>query len=276
MIRKEYGKIPYVILRLAGVYDERSTVPTMAHQMARIYERDFKSHLYSGDTLVGQSMLHRDDLLEAIRRAVERRATLPEATELLIGEPDAMGYDALQDEFGRLFHGADDWKTLRVPKPFAAAGAWAQQKLEPVVPDAIDEGNEPFIKPFMVRLADDHYALDVRRARELLGWEPRHRLKDDLPKMVRAVKDDPAVYGQEIVFTVTVAVQEPGAGTPTGKVYLKEGDTVLGEGTLDEDGAATITLQASADLTAGSHSLLVVYEGDDRFDTSTTPGAWAQ
>jgi hypothetical protein len=28
-----------VILRLAGVYDEKSTVPTMAQQMARIYER---------------------------------------------------------------------------------------------------------------------------------------------------------------------------------------------------------------------------------------------
>jgi hypothetical protein len=62
------------------------------------------------------------------------------------------------------------------------------------VPDAIDEGKEPFIKPFMTRLADDHYALDVRRARKLLGWEPRHRLQDDLPAMVRAVKDDPAAW----------------------------------------------------------------------------------
>jgi nucleoside-diphosphate-sugar epimerase len=194
VIRKEHGQIPYAILRLAGVYDERSTVPTMAQQMARIYERDLQSHLYSGDTRVGQSMLHRDDLLDAIRRTVDRRTQLPAETELLIGEPDALGYDALQDELGRLFHGADDWRTLRVPKVVAAAGAWAEQKLEPVVPDAIDEGKEPFIKPFMTRLADDHYALDVRRARELLGWEPRHRLKDELPAMVRAVKDDPAAW----------------------------------------------------------------------------------
>jgi nucleoside-diphosphate-sugar epimerase len=150
--------------------------------------------LYSGNTLVGQSMLHRADLLDALRRTVDRRAKLPKATELLIGEPDALGYDALQDELGRLFHGADDWLTLRVPKPLAAAGAWAQHKLEPVVPDAIDEGEEPFIKPFMVRMADDHYALDVRRAREVLGWEPRHRLKDELPAIVRAFLDDPASW----------------------------------------------------------------------------------
>jgi nucleoside-diphosphate-sugar epimerase len=194
VVREQHGRIPYVILRLAGVYDEKSTVPTMAQQMARIYERDLTSHMYSGDTRVGQSMLHRDDLLDALRLAVDRRAQLPETTELLIGEPDALGYDALQDELGRLFHGADDWLTLRVPKTVAAAGAWAQHKLEAVVPDAIDEGEKPFIKPFMVRMADDHYALDVRKARDVLGWQPRHRLEDELPAMVRAVKDDPASW----------------------------------------------------------------------------------
>ncbi len=194
VIRGEHGKIPYVLLRLAGVYDTYSTVPTMAQQMARIYERDLQSHLYSGNTLAGQSMLHRDDLLDAFKRTIERRATLPEATELLIGEPDAIGYNALQDELGRLIHGAADWATLRLPKTVAAVGAWAQQRLEPVVPDAIDEGEKPFVQPFMVHLADDHYALDVRRAREVLGWEPRHRLEDELPAMVQALEDEPASW----------------------------------------------------------------------------------
>ena len=73
VIRAEHKQTPYVILRLAGVYDERSMVPTMAQQIARIYERDFQSHFYSGSTLVGQAMLHRDDMLEAFRRTVDRR-----------------------------------------------------------------------------------------------------------------------------------------------------------------------------------------------------------
>lgn len=191
-IRAEHGGIPYVILRLAGVYDEHSLVPTLAQQMARIYERDFQSHFYSGSTLVGQAMLHRDDMLDAFRRAVDRRDVLPSETEILIGERDAIGYDALQDALGRLIHGEDDWQTLQVPKPVAAAGAWAQGKLEPAIPDAIDQGEAPFIKPFMVAMADDHYALDIRCARDLLGWEPRHRLKDELPGLVASLKNDPA------------------------------------------------------------------------------------
>src|SRR3546814_14104444 len=44
----------------------------------------------------------------------------------------------------------------------------------------------------MVRMADDHYEIDISRARQLLDWEPRHRLKDALPAMVKALKDDPA------------------------------------------------------------------------------------
>ena len=192
VIRAEHKRIPYVILRLAGVYDEHSMVPTMAQQMARIYERDFQSYFYSGSTLVGQAMLHRDDMLEAFRRAVDRRDVLPPETEVLIGEPDAIGYDALQDKLGTLIHGVDDWPTVRVPKPIAAAGAWAQGKLEPAIPDVIDGGEAPFIKPFMVAMADDHYALDIRRAHDLLGWEPRHRLKDELPRLVTALKNDPA------------------------------------------------------------------------------------
>ena len=191
MVRQEHGRIPCVNLRLAGVYDDQTLVPTMAQQFARVYERDMQSYFYSGSTLVGQAMLHRDDMLDAFRRTIDRRSALPSETAILVGEADAIGYDALQDRLGALMHGVHDWPTLQVPKPIAAAGLWAQAQLEPVIPDAIDKGQAPFVRPFMAEMADDHYALDTRRARELLGWEPRHRFKDELPALVRALKDDP-------------------------------------------------------------------------------------
>lgn len=194
VVRAECGHLPSVILRLAGVYDAHTMVPTMAQQMARIYERDLQSHLYSGSTLVGQSALHRDDMLDALKRTVDRRTLLPTGTEILIGEAEAVGYGVLQDTLGQLMHGADAWSTLQVPKPLAVAGAWVQGQLEPLVPDAIDGGKPPFIRPFMVAMADDHYALDIRRARLLLDWEPRHRLADELPQMVSNLKADPAAW----------------------------------------------------------------------------------
>lgn len=191
VIRAEHGDIPFVLLHLAGLYDDETAVPTLANQIARIYERDLQSHFYSGSTLAGQSMVHREDMLDAFRRTVDRRHELPPETVILIGEEEALSYDALQDEIGYLIHGADDWPTLRLPKPAAAAGVWAMEMAEPVVPDALDQGEKPFVKPFMVRMADDHYALDISRARNLLNWEPRHRIKATLPKIVAALKRDP-------------------------------------------------------------------------------------
>lgn len=191
VIRAERGRIPVVLLHLAGVYDERRCVPTLAHQIARIYERDFTSYLYAGDPEAGQSLLHKADMADAFRRAVMRRHELPGEVVILVGEPDAMGYDALQDAIGRLLHGEQEWTTLQLPKPAAKLGAALQDTLERVIPDALDQGEKPFVRPFMVSLADDHYALDISRANRLLGWEPRHFIADELAKLTGALKEDP-------------------------------------------------------------------------------------
>jgi nucleoside-diphosphate-sugar epimerase len=140
VIKAEHGHIPYVILRLAGVYDEKSVIPTLAQQMARIHGRNLQGYFYAGSPLTGQSMLHRDDMIDAFRRTIDRRAQLPSGTALLIGEPDPMSYDAIQDEIGYLIHGVEDWPTLRLPRPLAAAGAWGLSKLEPVIPVYGDDG----------------------------------------------------------------------------------------------------------------------------------------
>jgi hypothetical protein len=58
-------------------------------------------------------------------------------------------------------------------------------------------GKDPFIKPWMIPRADDHYALDITRARETLGWEPRRSLRVTLPTMVAALKADPLGWYRE-------------------------------------------------------------------------------
>lgn len=89
----------------------------------------------------------------------------------------------LQRAFAAHIHGELDWDTTQIPKAVAKAGAWIQ--------DQVPGLEEPFIKPWMIDLADDHYALDISRARQLLGWSPRHSLRETLPRMVTALKTDP-------------------------------------------------------------------------------------
>lgn len=193
-IAQSQPSFPYVLLHLAGVYDDQSVMPTVAQQIARIYGRDLQSHLYAGDLAAGQAMLHKTDMVDAFVRCIDRRDRLPPSLTLLVGENEGVGYQALQQEIGELIHGEQDWSTLQVPAPVAKLGAWVGVKAEPLVPDAIDEGKKPFIRPFMIEMASDHYALDTLRARDLLGWMPRHDIRDTLPSIVAALKRDPLAW----------------------------------------------------------------------------------
>jgi len=187
LIRAERGDIPAVILRFAGVYDDVCHSPPLAHQIQRIYERQLAGHLYSGETSHGQAFVHLEDAVDAIELAVERRAQMPAETAILIGEPETLSYDELQHTFARLLHG-ESWETHDVPGPIAKAGAWVQD----IVP-----GQDPFIKPWMIDRANDHYALDITRARTVLDWAPAHSLRQTLPKMVAALKADPLGWYRE-------------------------------------------------------------------------------
>jgi nucleoside-diphosphate-sugar epimerase len=70
VIAAEHGHIPYVILPLAGVYDEKHVIPTLAQQIARIHGREFQSVMYAGSPLTGQSLLHEEDMVSAFRRTI--------------------------------------------------------------------------------------------------------------------------------------------------------------------------------------------------------------
>jgi nucleoside-diphosphate-sugar epimerase len=181
LLRERHGDIPIVLLRIAGVYDDMGHSAFLAEQISRIYEHRATAHLYPGMLCAAQSSIHLDDLTDAIAKLVERREGLPAVLPLLVGEPDALGYAETQDIIGQTLHG-EDWTTLRIPKPVAAAGSWFQNE--------VLEDN-PFIKPWMVEQSDAYYVLDISRARELLDWSPKHSLREALPKIVEALKADP-------------------------------------------------------------------------------------
>jgi len=196
VIRNHHGNIPVTILRLAGLYDETTAVPTLAHQIARIYERDVKSILHSGDSQAGQAFIHRDDMLSLLKLTIDNRQKLPASTVFVAGEPGVMSYRELQHRLGKLIHGDDDWNTITLPKPIAKAGAWLTDKTEPVIPDDFDQGERPFIKPFMIDMASDHYELNIDKVQKLLGWQPKHRIQTELPVMVEKLKSNPVHWYQ--------------------------------------------------------------------------------
>jgi nucleoside-diphosphate-sugar epimerase len=187
VIQQEHEDVPYVLLRIAGVYTPYGQQPTLVHQIKRIHQQELASFFFPGDSRAGQSLVHVEDTADAIVRTLERRASLPPEVAILIGEPDPPSYRGLQEAIGELVWGRE-WPTIRLPEAVAEAGAWLQERTP---------GADSFIRPFMIELADDHYGLDVSRAERLLGWKPRHELMEELPGIIEKLRRDPPRWYRE-------------------------------------------------------------------------------
>lgn len=225
LLREQHGAIPVVLLRPAGVYDDRGHSAFLSQQIARIYERQLASHVYPGDLQTAQPWLHLDDLTDAISRLIERRAALPDELPLLLAEPEAVSVGELQRAIGRLVHD-EEWETRQIPKAAAKAGAWVQN-------DLLDE--ELFIRAWMVDIAEDHYEVDISRARDLLDWKPKHALLDTLPKIVSGLKEDPVAWYRDNKLNAsrvaTLAVEqgaEPAAGKDQSEEQAAQADDAPG------------------------------------------------
>jgi nucleoside-diphosphate-sugar epimerase len=184
-VRALHGAAPFVLVRLAEVYDDDCHCAPLARQVQRILERRLTSHLFPGNVHHGRPFVHREDVVEALARVVGRRAQLPAELPLLIGEPETVSYRELQVTLGRLLY-HEEWRTRAIPKGLARMGVWLQDHL-PFV-------EEPPLRPRMIDQADDHYALDISRAYKLLDWESHRSLRETLPKMVAALQADPCAW----------------------------------------------------------------------------------
>jgi hypothetical protein len=77
-----------------------------------------------------------------------------------------------------------------------------------------------------------------------------------------------SVYGQAVTFTATVIATAPGTGTATGTVTFKRDGQAFAHQpvSVDSNGKATFSTPV---LTAGTHTISAVYNGDTNFSASS-------
>jgi hypothetical protein len=77
---------------------------------------------------------------------------------------------------------------------------------------------------------------------------------------------NPSNYGQSVTFTATVTAEV--GGTPTGTVSFLDGNTSLGNSSLNSNSVATLS---TSSLAVGTQSITVIYNGDTHFVPSEAP-----
>jgi hypothetical protein len=78
------------------------------------------------------------------------------------------------------------------------------------------------------------------------------------------------IFGQSVTYTVNVAANSPGSGTPTGTITIKDGTTTLWTGSLSGTPGSDQATFTTSSLAAGSHALTAIYGGDTNFSGSTS------
>lgn len=182
VMREKRNKIPVVMMRIAGVYSEDGNSIPITNQLQRIYEKQITGRLYPANTAHGSTYVHRDDVIDAIALAVDKRKDLEAEVVINIGDDETLTYQELQDSISTAIQGKTS-PIIHIPKWFAKIGAFMQNIF-----------GKAFIKPWMIDLADDHFEMDSSKAKKLLGWKPKHGLRDTLPKMVENLKVNPKKF----------------------------------------------------------------------------------
>ena len=181
-LAEKHGKMPVLVLRLAGVYDEDCRCVPIAHQIKSIHAKEKESAFLPENAKAGQSFIHLDDVVDCLLLAVNKRNQLRPYELLLVGEPEAISYGELQDLIGHTLHGPE-WMTLRIPKAVDKVGTWVEERA------LVDE--DTFVKPWAVDVSDSNYPIDPSRLRDRFGWEPQHSLRDMLGIMLQRLMENP-------------------------------------------------------------------------------------
>ncbi|NHA05630.1 NAD(P)-dependent oxidoreductase [Mucilaginibacter rubeus] len=182
VLNEKRGKIPVVIMRIAGVYDEQGNSIPITNQIQRIYEEQISARLYPGDISHGSTYVHLDDLVDSIVKVIDKRKELPPKVILNIGDNETLAYQELQDIITKAINGKKS-DIIRIPKWFAKTGAFM-----------LNLFGKAFIKPWMIDLADDHFELDSTKAKQVIDWRPKHALSDTLPEIVKNLKANPEKF----------------------------------------------------------------------------------
>ena len=168
---------PVAELVLAGVYSDRGELVPLFQQIDRIRRRSIEAVFYPGPTDRGLTYVHVEDTARAFGQALECLAGPPSHHRLLIGEPEPVTYRQIHDRAGEAFHGRP-LPLLPIPRLVATFGAWVLGLLASLF------GRRRFISSWMVRYSGEHFEFDLSQTREVLDWEPRHRLADRLDRIL--------------------------------------------------------------------------------------------
>lgn len=167
---------PRIELVLAAVYSEWCELVPLYQHIEQVARRSPLGSLYPGSVDRGLTYVHVSSVADAFLRSIDAFWGKRGVHRLLIGEDRPVTYLEIHRAAKRAF-GRRPGRVRRIPKFLARAGAHILVWMGKLF------GKSPFIRPWMIDFAGEHFEFDLRPTRRSLGWQPAGYLGDRLDAM---------------------------------------------------------------------------------------------
>ena len=164
---------PRVELVLAAVYSGWCELVPLYQHIEQVARRSPLSSLYPGSVDRGLTYVHLSAVADAFLRSIDAFRGQSGVHRLLIGEDRPVTYLQIHRAAQRAF-GRRQGRIRRIPRWLARLGARIVGWMGKVL------GTSPFIQPWMIDFAGEHFEFDIRPTRQLLEWQPGGYLGDRL------------------------------------------------------------------------------------------------
>jgi len=181
IVRRAAGRLPSITLRIGGVFSDWCELPPLYSLIEMWTGRSPLSRVVAGAGNSGIPYLHRDDLLQLVRRCIERHEDLASHEVFLASQHGTVRHRELFE----IIRGGDV-RPIFVSRSAARFGLALKMALGRVT------GRMPLERPWMLEFVDRPWVADTTTTREKLGWDCDSRLdvRERLPLLLEHFSRD--------------------------------------------------------------------------------------
>jgi len=181
MIAEGVDRLPGILLRIGGAFSDECELPPL-HSLIRMWAgRGPVSRILPGRGESGIPYIHRNDVVQSVRRCIESHPTLDPLEVFLVSQQGAVLHKELFPLIRQTAGKRASLEPILMPPDLARLGLFLRLALGSLT------GDVPYERPWMLEFVDRPWVADTSYTQQRLGWScsPGMGILDRLPMMLQ-------------------------------------------------------------------------------------------
>jgi nucleoside-diphosphate-sugar epimerase len=184
------GRMPTLALRIGGVFSDWCELPPLYSLMKLWSQPGFMGRMIPGRGISGFPYIHRRDLVQCVRRIIERQDSLAPSEVLFVSPPGCTTHNELFAAIRSACSAHCDPRPLFVAPWLARCFLFLKNRAKVVL------GRKRYERRWMMDYVDKPLVVDTAYTREKLQWTPGPELSilNRIPVLMRRFSEDRSTW----------------------------------------------------------------------------------